>query len=97
MDLIKEYYDQVKVPSLVLKNRLDMLNRNIDIKEEFEYWIKNKTYQEKTCVEVEGYTAESISKLSRYMVGEGSFILLIELRENPEKAKKRIKEGFSII
>lgn len=74
-----------------------MLDRNIDIKEEFEYWIKTKTYKEESCVEIEGYTAEGISKLSKYMVGEGSFILLIELRENPERAKRRIKEGFMII
>jgi hypothetical protein len=30
------------------------------------------------------------------MDGEGAFMLLIELRENPGKAKARITEGFKM-
>ena len=43
---------------------------------------------------VENYTAEKISSLSEFMDGEGAFVLLIQLRENPQKALKRIKDGF---
>lgn len=48
------------------------------------------------CVTIEEYTAKDIAALSKLLDGEGAFMLLIELRENPEKAKKRIKEGFKI-
>ena len=97
MDIIKQYYNQVSVPPLVLNNRLKMFERNEDIKTEFEYWITHNQYKKDDCVLVEGYTAESISHLSKYLIGEGSFVLLIELRENPVKAKRRLAEGFMMI
>lgn len=49
---------------------------------------------ESGCVEVAGYSAKSISEMSRFVNGEGAFMLLIELRENREKALKRITDGF---
>lgn len=45
---------------------------------------------------VEGYTAEKLASMSPYLDGEGAFMLLIELKENPDKAKKRIAEGFKM-
>ena len=66
----------------------------MDIAAEFEYWISNKEYLD--GVIIEGYTAKSIAALSPYMDGEGAFQLLIELRERPDKAKKRINDGFKI-
>jgi len=45
-------------------------------------------------VEEHGYTAEKLSALSPYLNGEGAFALLIEFRENPEKALARIRKGF---
>ena len=46
---------------------------------------------------VEGYSAKQISEMSKYMIGEGAFVMLIELRENPESALKKIKNGFRMI
>ena len=43
---------------------------------------------------MEGYTAKKLSELSEYLNGDGAFVLLIELRENPEKAHRRIMQGF---
>ena len=43
---------------------------------------------------MEGYTAKKLSELSEYLDGDGAFVLLIELRENPDKARKRITNGF---
>lgn len=88
-DVIKKYYSDFGN----IENKLEKLARNSDIMDEFRYWIENHTYVT-PGVEVEGYSAKSISKLSRYLDGEGAFMLLIELRENPDKAKKRIKDGF---
>lgn len=41
-----------------------------------------------------GYTARRLASISEYLSGEGAFIMLIELRENPDKALKKIKGGF---
>lgn len=94
--IIEEYYTKAKMLPLVLKSKMDKLSKHSDIAAELEYWITEKKYKEKECVIVEGYTAKKISELSPYLVGEGSFMLLIELRENREKALAKIKNGFKI-
>ena len=45
------------------------------------------------CI-VEGYSASQLAAITEYLDGESAFLLLIELRENPQKAKKRISDGF---
>lgn len=42
----------------------------------------------------QGYTAEKLASLSEYLDGEGTFDLLVELRENTEKGLVRISRGF---
>ena len=74
-----------------------MFERNADIKREFEHWIKTKEFFENEQVVVQGYSAKQISEMSKYMIGEGAFVMLIELRENPENALKKIKNGFRMI
>ena len=94
--IIEDYYKQVNTMPLILQQRMDKLEKNLDIQKEFEYWIEKKEYVQDNCVTIEEYTAKDIAALSKLLDGEGAFMLLIELRENPEKAKKRIKEGFKI-
>ena len=94
--IIENYYNEIGLIPVLIQKNMEKINRNPDIAEEFEYWIENKKYKTDSCIEVEGYTAESISKLSKYLVGESSFMVLIELREEPEKAKKRIEKGFKV-
>lgn len=94
--IIEEYYSKAKVMPLLLKTKLAKFDKNSDIASEFEYWIVNKQYKETNCIVVEGYTAKKLSKLSPYLDGEGAFILLIELRENPSKALEKISNGFKI-
>ena len=67
-----------------------------DIAAEFEDWIETGSYKKENAISIEGYTAESLAKLSPYTSGEQAFILLAELRENPDKAKDRIARGFKI-
>ncbi len=93
-NIINEYYQKSYVTGLLLKQKLDKLSRNKDIAQEFEYWISNKQYKQDDCISVEGYTAYRLSQLSEYLVGESSFLLLIELREKPQSALKKIAQGF---
>ena len=92
--VIKEYYEKAGVQPLLLEEKLKKLTNNSDILCEFEYWIMNRKYIDE--VRVEGYSASDLAKLSTLLEGEGAFMLLVELRENPDKAKKRIKNGFKI-
>lgn len=94
--LIEEYYQKANVMPLVLKQKISKFEQNPDIADEFEFWLKNKCYKNTNCISVEGYTAEKISKLSKLLYGEASFIMMIELRENPNVAKQRISEGFKV-
>lgn len=94
--IIEEYYAKAGVMPLLMKSKMSKLSRNSDIADELEYWIREKKYKENNCVVVEGYTAKKLSKLSKYLDGEGSFILLIELRENPERALEKIENGFKL-
>ena len=92
---IRNYYDGIKDTELYVNSKIETLKRHPDIMEEFVYWIENGSYKS-NGVEVEGYTAEKLAQQSRYLVGEGSFLLLIELRERPDKARRMIAGGFKM-
>lgn len=92
--IIEQYYKDAHVMPLLLKKKMAALEKHSDIAGEFEYWIVNKQYYEGVCVE--GYTAKAIAELSPFMDGEGAFMLLIELSENPDRAKRRIASGFKL-
>ena len=90
---IESFYTDNNTPSFLLKQKLDQFERNKDIAAEFEYWIEHKRYIENGCI-VKGYSASKLAELTEYLDGEGAFVMLIELREDPKKALKRISEGF---
>ena len=94
--VIEAYYNQAPINPFLLKQKIDKFSRNPDIQEEFAYWITNKAFSKEPVV-VEGYTAEKLASLSEYLMGEGAFLLLIELRENPGKALKQISKGFYML
>ena len=83
-----------KVMPLLLNSKMTKLSKHPDIAVEFEYWITEKQYKEENCVVVEGYSARKLSEMSVYLDGEGAFMLLIELRDNPESALEKISNGF---
>lgn len=95
-DVIKKFYEDNKIPKPVLDKKLKSFEKHKDISAEFELWIKEGKYRHDGAIEVEGYTAQKLSELSEYLNGEGAFIMLIELRENPKKARERIASGFKI-
>ncbi len=92
--VIEKYYTDNNIPNILLSGKLKKFEKHNDIASEFEYWITNHTYKGKNAVSVEGYTAERLSELSDYLKGEGAFLMLIELRENPTKALITISKGF---
>lgn len=92
---IVEYYSQAPLVPYLLQQKMDKLQRNSDICDEFEYWILNKEYKSDGLV-INGYSAKTLADMSRFLDGEGAFMLLIELRENPEKALKQIRQGFKL-
>jgi uncharacterized membrane protein len=65
-----------------------------DIRKEFEYWIKNKTYITDNPLVVGAYTAKDIYNLAPFMDGLGVFNFMVTLREDPAKAKEYIDSGF---
>lgn len=93
--LIEEYYAQANVIPFILNQKMVKLQRHQDISQEFEYWIEHQSYREDGLV-IHGYSAKKLAALSEFLDGEGAFMLLIELRETPDKAKNRISQGFSM-
>lgn len=94
--IIEQYYKTANVKPFLLKQKMEKFEKHADIATEFEYWIQNKKYSNENVVTIEGYTAQSIAALSKLLNGEGAFMLLIELRENPINALKRLENGFKI-
>ena len=94
MNIIRNYYEKAGIPAIMINKKVASFEKNPDIAKEFEYWIQTKEYITENCVSVENYTAEKISRLAEFVDGEGAFSLLVQLRENPQKALKRIENGF---
>lgn len=93
-EVIQKYYEENGIPKILLNQKLSKFEQNADIAAEFQRWIENGTYENDSAVTVEGFNAKSLSEKSQYLNGEGAFMMLIELRENPEKALQQIKRGF---
>lgn len=92
IDIIEKYYEDIAGMKPYVKEKLEKLQRNPDIMNEFIYWIQNGQYTEKG-VSVQGYDAKSLAEMSAFLTGEGSFMMLIELRENPQKALPLIRQS----
>lgn len=93
-DIIRHFYEKYNLPKPIVEQKVAAFARHRDIAKEFEQWITDRTYKKQGAVDVEGYTAKKLSELSEYLNGDGAFVLLIELREQPEKAHKRLANGF---
>lgn len=96
LNIIEGYYKSVGINPLLLKKKLAKLEKHSDIATEFAYWIENRNFKKDNCVKVANYTAESLAQLSDFLCGEGAFMLLIELREDPKRAQQRIADGFTL-
>lgn len=94
MEIIREYLMKANVPEVILNKKMTSYGKHLDIAKEFENWILTKKYADKNCVKVENYSAKDLAKLSEFLDGEGAFSMLIQLREKPNQALRKIKEGF---
>ena len=92
--LIENFYKENNIPEVLLPQKIKKFDNHSDIAAEFEYWIQNRQYKADRAVSVEGYTAKSLSEESKYLDGDGAFMMLIELRENPKKTLAMIGKGF---
>jgi hypothetical protein len=92
-EVIEKFYKENAIPAVLLKQKIAKLNKYSDIAMEFTYWIENRAYKS-NGVSVEGYTAGKLAEISPYLDGEGAFMMLIELHENPKKALSQIANGF---
>lgn len=92
---IREYLTMAGLDEEFVDRKLLQYSKHVDIADEFSEWIVCGHYKD-NGIQVEGYTAKQLAELSEYLNGEGSFSMLIMLREKPKKAKKKIQEGFRI-
>ena len=95
-EIIEQFYQGINIPKMLIQYKISRISKHPDIEAEFEQWILYKEYCENNPVKVEGYTAKQIATLSKYMDGEGAFMQLIDLRENPKSAIEQIKSGFKM-
>lgn len=95
MKIIRGYLEKTKLPEELLEKKAAGYEAHPDIAKEFEHWIQTGEYPE-DGVTVENYTAKKLAELSELMDGEGAFTMLIQLRETPEKALRKIARGFKL-
>ena len=93
-DNIRVFFEKYGIPKPILESKIAAFSRHEDIASEFEEWIHTKSFKSEGAICVEGYTAKKLAALSDYLNGDGAFMLLIELRENPDRALSKIKKGF---
>ena len=95
-EIIQQYYKNNHYPDYLFNKKMDRFNHYPDIAAEFEYWIENKKYIDDGAVNINGYTAKKLALLSEHLNGEGAFMMLIDLKENPQRALAQIAKGFKI-
>ena len=71
------------------------LTKYSDIKHEVLFWLINNQFPE-NGLDIHGYTAAKIAELAPFLDGIGVYDFLVDLRENPDQAQKRIAAGFPI-
>ena len=95
MNVIMEYLlNEKKMTETVAKRTVEKISKYEDIRNEFEFWIANKTYVKDSPLVVDGYSAQDIYNLAPFMDGLGVFNFMVTLRDDPEKAKEYIDGGF---
>jgi len=95
MNIIKEYLLKEKQMTEVIAERTEKkVSKYDDIRQEFEAWIENKTYNTDKPLTIGGYTAQDIYNLAPFLDGLGVFNFMVTLREDPAKAKEYIEGEF---
>lgn len=93
--IIRDFYENAHTIPVLIEQKISLFEKHPDIMMEFENWITTKQYNPEG-VNVEGYTAAKLAENFLFLRGEGAYVLLIELRDDPQKAHKRISGGFKL-
>lgn len=92
--IIKYFVEEKNVTQVVAQILSKTLVKYVDIKEEFIFWIDNRTFNVKTPIAVSGYTAMDISRIAPHLDAAGVYNFMVTLRDNPKKAQECIDKGF---
>lgn len=66
-----------------------------DIKEKFLAWMESRAFDD--ILKIEEWTASDIHKLAPFLTGIGVYNFLVDLRDNPDDARKCITDGFPVM
>lgn len=80
---------------VVAGNLTAKVTRYDDIKNELMQWLQTGEFSA-DGLRIEGYSAKDIADLAPFMDGVGVYNFMVDLREQPEVAKKHIADGFPI-
>lgn len=92
--IIRYFMEEKAVTEVVAKILARSLCKYEDIKEEFIYWIDNRTFDIPNGLSINGYSASKIYEIAPFMDAAGVYNFMVTLRDAPEKAEKYIKNGF---
>ena len=95
MNIIAEYLlNEKQMTEVVAAMTEKKVSKYDDIRNEFEFWLENRSYNVDVPLSIEGYTAQDIYNLAPFLDGVGVFNFMVTLRDNPAKAKEYIDGGF---
>ena len=95
MDAILKYFiDEKSVTEVVAKVVAKPLLKYEDIKNEFIYWLENRSYNYPNSISVNGYNAALVAKIAPHLDAAGVYSFMVLLRDNPIKAQEYINKGF---
>ena len=94
--IIKYLKEELKESDQRVEENYSKIEKQPDILNEFENWIKERRYPEENngAVVVNGYSAKKLSEIAKFLEPIGVYNFLVDLRERPEEALEDIKKGF---
>lgn len=81
---------------MAAEHTLAKITKYDDIKQEFLRWLEQRNYDNEDALIVEGYNARTLYDLAPQLDGAGVYNFLVDLRDQPDVAKKIIAEGFKV-
>lgn len=95
MDLIVKYFIEEKaVTEVVAKVLSKPLLKYEDIKNEFLYWLENRTFDCPNPIVINKYTAAMVAELAPHLDVAGVYNFMVTLRDNPKKAQDYLDNSF---
>lgn len=95
MKEIIDYFVHEKNTTLAVARVLEKsLIKYEDIQMEFCRWLEKRNFDFEQPVIIEGYTAKEIQEREPSLDAAGVYNFLVTMREDPEKAKDYLENGF---